>query len=87
MVACELCGSSRNLVKAIVEGSILNVCENCAHFGKAITLSKNENTGFFFIERSYLEEKEILFVDFSRRRQGMILPDYFCSQYILGYHI
>lgn len=42
MVTCELCGSSRNLVKAIVEGSILNVCENCAHFGKAITLSKNQ---------------------------------------------
>ena len=40
MVNCELCGNSGNLVKAIIEGSLLNVCENCAKFGKAIVIKQ-----------------------------------------------
>lgn len=40
MVNCELCGNSGNLVKAIIEGSLLNVCENCAKFGKAIIIKQ-----------------------------------------------
>ena len=40
MVNCELCGSSGNLIKAIIEGSLLNVCENCAKFGKAIVVKQ-----------------------------------------------
>ena len=40
MANCELCGRSEDLVKAIVEGSLLNVCKNCAKFGKAITLKQ-----------------------------------------------
>lgn len=40
MVNCELCGKSGNLVKAIVEGSLLNVCEKCAKFGKVILIKQ-----------------------------------------------
>jgi putative transcription factor len=40
MVTCELCGNSGNLIKAIIEGSLLNVCENCAKFGKAIIIKQ-----------------------------------------------
>ena len=41
MANCELCGRSGNLIKAIVEGSLLNVCENCAKFGKVIEVKQN----------------------------------------------
>lgn len=41
MSSCELCGSSKNVIKAIVEGVMLNACENCAKFGKAILVKQN----------------------------------------------
>jgi putative transcription factor len=34
---CEMCGSEDNLFKARIEGSILNVCKNCARYGKVIS--------------------------------------------------
>ena len=39
---CELCGSNKNLVKAVVEDSTLNVCLDCARFGKVISTTKQE---------------------------------------------
>ena len=33
---CELCGKETELFKADVEATILNVCKNCAQFGKVI---------------------------------------------------
>ncbi|MBI2670955.1 TIGR00270 family protein [Candidatus Woesearchaeota archaeon] len=36
MIACEMCGSNKNLTEAIVEGVMLTVCENCARFGKVV---------------------------------------------------
>ena len=33
---CELCGKETELFKADVEGTFLNVCKNCAQFGKVI---------------------------------------------------
>ncbi len=42
MANCELCGRNGNLVKAIIEGSLLNLCENCAKFGKVILVKKEE---------------------------------------------
>jgi len=41
MTNCELCGNRKNLIKAIIEGSLLNVCEDCAKFGKAIVVKSN----------------------------------------------
>ncbi len=40
MPNCDLCGREGNLTQAIVEGSLLNVCENCAKFGKVIVIKK-----------------------------------------------
>ncbi len=37
---CEICGEERELIKSIVEGSLLNVCENCAKFGNAVIIKK-----------------------------------------------
>ncbi|AJF62602.1 MAG: hypothetical protein QT11_C0001G0459 [archaeon GW2011_AR20] len=41
MPNCELCGRSEILTKAIIESSLLNVCENCAKFGKAILVKQH----------------------------------------------
>lgn len=37
---CEICGEERELVKAIVEGSLLDVCEECSKFGNTIVVKK-----------------------------------------------
>ncbi len=42
MSNCEICGKSANLSKVIIEGSLLNVCENCAKFGKAIIVKQEK---------------------------------------------
>lgn len=36
MSACDMCGSAKDLVKAVIEGAELDVCPNCAKFGKII---------------------------------------------------
>src|SRR3989344_4695063 len=41
MPNCELCGRSEILTKAIIESSLLNVCENCAKFGKPILVKQH----------------------------------------------
>ena len=42
MADCEICGEDRELIKALIEGSLLNVCENCAKFGNAVVIKKLE---------------------------------------------
>ena len=36
VMACDLCGRSSDLVKAKVEGVVLNVCGSCAKHGKVL---------------------------------------------------
>ncbi len=36
MTSCEMCGKEENTVLALIEGVELNVCQNCASFGKTI---------------------------------------------------
>jgi len=36
---CEICGKDTNLVKAIIEGTELNVCSNCSKFGSVIKIA------------------------------------------------
>ncbi|MFH1455772.1 MAG: multiprotein-bridging factor 1 family protein [archaeon] len=42
MVTCEMCGTEAKVSDAIVEGTILSVCANCAKYGKVIQLNKPE---------------------------------------------
>lgn len=35
-MACELCGKEAELVEAKIEGTVLEVCENCAELGEVI---------------------------------------------------
>ena len=36
MPSCDVCGAEGRLVKALIEGTELNVCQNCAKFGKIL---------------------------------------------------
>jgi len=42
MASCELCGVEDRLVDAIVEGSVLEVCNRCKEFGDIIGVHKDE---------------------------------------------
>ncbi len=42
MPDCEICGEEQELIKAIVEGSLLSVCDQCAKFGNAILVKKEK---------------------------------------------
>lgn len=37
---CELCGKKAAKIDAIVEGTMLKVCENCSEYGKVIPIKK-----------------------------------------------
>lgn len=40
MNVCEMCGKEGELVDAIVEGTMINVCINCSNYGKVITINQ-----------------------------------------------
>jgi putative transcription factor len=37
---CDMCGKEGDLVDAIVEGAVMNVCLNCANHGSVITINQ-----------------------------------------------
>jgi ribosome-binding protein aMBF1 (putative translation factor) len=39
---CDMCSSPEKIYKIEVEGSILNVCEKCASFGKVVGKIRQE---------------------------------------------
>ena len=39
-MGCELCGRNSELVQAVVEGSMLNVCNDCSKFGNVVAVQK-----------------------------------------------
>lgn len=39
---CDMCGSNQSLVKALIEGTELIVCQNCAKFGKTLAPVQQE---------------------------------------------
>jgi len=51
---CELCGKNYILVDAIIEGSVLSVCHECAQFGKIVVLPKKQEK----IELKKVQRKE-----------------------------
>jgi putative transcription factor len=40
MTLCDMCGAETKLVVALVEGTELNVCDNCSKFGKVLRMFK-----------------------------------------------
>ena len=61
---CELCGSNKTLVKALIEGSTLNVCTDCSKFGKVISQHKIEKIEK--IKQTKPEEIEIIIDGYSK---------------------
>lgn len=41
MANCELCGRSAQLVGAVVEGTMLSLCQNCSKFGNVVSIPKS----------------------------------------------
>ncbi len=62
---CELCGSNKNLVKALIEDSTLNVCIDCARFGKIISTQKQEKVIPKYKENKQ-EEIELIINDYAK---------------------
>lgn len=52
---CELCGSEGKIYRAEIEGSILNVCEKCARFGRVIGAVEEA-----VVEKKAKKKKEIV---------------------------
>lgn len=47
---CEICGKPDSSISAKIEGSVVNVCENCAKFGEILEIKKldeEEDESFF----------------------------------------
>ena len=42
MAACELCGKSSNLVNAVVEGTMISVCNSCSKYGNVVHIQEKE---------------------------------------------
>lgn len=40
-MVCELCGKEANLYKTLVEGTELDVCKDCAQFGKILQATRS----------------------------------------------
>jgi putative transcription factor len=45
MPACDMCGTNGQLNKIRIEGTIMNVCANCAKFGESLEPSLKLTTG------------------------------------------
>ncbi|MDP4012493.1 MAG: multiprotein bridging factor aMBF1 [Candidatus Nanoarchaeia archaeon] len=41
MVNCELCGRSAQLIEAVVEGTMLSLCQGCSKFGNVVSIPKS----------------------------------------------
>ena len=65
MVTCDLCGKKTELIKALVEGTMLSVCTPCSKFGNIVHIDKPivKKTKFVEIDK-YLEE---ITTDFSEK--------------------
>ncbi|MDP2906487.1 MAG: multiprotein bridging factor aMBF1 [Nanoarchaeota archaeon] len=67
---CEMCGGEKlHLYKAIVEGSILSVCERCKKFGEVISIEKPK------IEE-HKQEKQKPKAKPEEEKQEIIVDDY-----------
>jgi putative transcription factor len=68
MPACEMCGREAELVKAVVEGSQLDVCMGCARFGKIVSRPQFRQRDAKQAPRAPLPKR--------KETVELILPDY-----------
>ena len=43
---CDLCGAEKELFKAAIENTTLNVCSDCSQFGKVMNIKEISNQSF-----------------------------------------
>ncbi len=69
MANCDLCGTEAQLVSAVVEGTMLNVCKECSRFGNVVKVSParhlTKEKAKKIIEEP--EEVEVITKDYSSR--------------------
>lgn len=76
MMQCEICGFKGELVKAKVEGVILDVCKSCSELGEVVEIPKNNKVKR---EKGIFDDERILREDFGdklreeRIKKGMDL--------------
>ena len=81
MPFCPLCGKKvKNLFKIEIEGSILEVCENCTKFGKRV-IEKPKYQPIKKIKAKKLELEELIpdygkIIKLYRERKGMTRKDF-----------
>ncbi len=46
MAQCDMCGKETELIDAIVEGTMLSVCNKCARHGEAVPVVKEEKNDY-----------------------------------------
>jgi putative transcription factor len=75
MGTCEMCGTEAKLQEAIVEGSMLKVCNRCSSFGTAVEVKKEvagvRGGGKRVPRKIYVEEP----VDFVMEGAGRIIKE------------
>src|SRR3989344_873143 len=59
-MGCDLCGSRENLFSAIVENSLMNICQKCLRFGKKVERNKNFNVNEVIKKPKIQEEINLL---------------------------
>jgi putative transcription factor len=68
MPACEMCGKESMLVKAKIEGTELELCEDCAKFGQVITKPEPITRPVFETRPVHTHKRKEMVM--------MIMPDY-----------
>ncbi|MBI4159018.1 TIGR00270 family protein [Candidatus Woesearchaeota archaeon] len=75
MPACHICGASRErLVKSLIEGTSVSVCENCAKFGRTIenSVKRIKKTATSKVEEiDIIEDDYFLKIKNARERKGL----------------
>jgi len=62
MPSCDICGKEGYLVSALIEGTVLNVCEGCAIHGKILKRPSSAINSQSQKKEKFVEEKTIDFV-------------------------
>ena len=76
MIACEMCGKKvSNLKTVLIEGSMLNVCPNCARFGKPVK-PEIAATPVEIAQRLELREKRLRTKNVFENIENELVDDY-----------
>ncbi len=75
MTLCDMCGKETDLVVAIIEGSEMNVCSQCARFGKIIRKIKPPEPIKKEIEKVGKEEPEKEIIENIVESYGKIIKE------------